>query len=741
MNSPLDQLSEGGASTLPVGALLRSLRKRAWLIVSVGIALPALVGFVVSRQPKDYEAHATLVIDSSVPQYLGAQFRDVVDVATNWWSSQETMQTELRVLGSYSQALAVAQALCDQPATPNKPQAMQRFIPGLHCDDPKELHVAALALQDMVRADPIKDSRVVTLTVGGHDPELTALIANTAAQVYAQRNLERRLSQSEGAAEWLGDEYGDLAQQLHQAESALIDFKKKNNVVAVAIEDQQNDLSVRRRKLAEELNTVDVKLIAARAQRDQYAQLATDDPMQDISPGVGDNPVMVKLKELYVDQYAKLLELRGKYLDKHPTVIAQTARVESIRSDIKREATMAQASVAAQYQTLVRQAKDLRAAVEGATHEALQLEQRAIEYNRLKRDFDRLVKLSEQVGGRERETSLAGHLKTNNVRLLDAALVPTAAIGPNVSRAVMLAFVVALLLGVGLAVMMELLDATVKTQADLEKTLGLSFLGLIPRILPSADQEGEVAPPMPLAQLMRDGSKDLYVVTHPKSAVAECCRAIRTNLLFMSPDKPPRSLLITSAGPQEGKTTTAINLAVTLAQSGLRVLLVDTDMRRPRLHKAFGIPATSDGVSRAVVGEIDVGDAVRESGVANLWLLPCGATPPNPAELLHADRFRRIIEEVGQRFDRVIFDSPPLSAVTDAAILARLTDGTVLVAKAGKTSREALGRTRAQLSSGVNLLGCILNDLDLTHQNGYGYQYYSHYRYTYREEEANVAGG
>jgi len=262
------------------------------------------------------------------------------------------------------------------------------------------------------------------------------------------------------------------------------------------------------------------------------------------------------------------------------------------------------------------------------------------------------------------------------------------------------------------------------------------FLGLIPSMQVNGESI-EAAPPKAVADLVRGGSKDLYVLAHPRSAVAECCRAIRTNLLFMSPDKPARTLLVTSPGPQEGKTTSAVNLAITLAQSGQRVLLVDTDMRRPRLHKAFGIPGNTDGLSRAVVGEVDPFDTIRETGVPNLWLLPCGAMPPNPAELLHADRFKRIVEELAERYDRVIFDSPPVGAVTDAAILARLTSGTLIVVKGGVTSRDALSKVRDILSGeGVNILGCVLNNLDLSKRNGYGYHYYSKYGYYSRDDES-----
>ncbi len=746
MNESQASLESASArgSSFSINDLLAIWRKRKWMILGIATAIPLLVGFVVSKQPKIYEASTSIVIDSSVPQYLGQSFKDVVEIESNWWSSQETLQTELKVLKSYSQALAVAHALCEIEMGPenHREKAMHRFMPGVSCAEKDDLGNAAMALQGMLRVDPVRESRIVNLIVDSHDAELAALLTNTMAQVYTKRNLDRRISQSETASSWLGDEYGDLTQQLNDSERALIEFKKKNSVVAVPIEDQQNDLSSRHKKLSDELSQVQLKLIGLRAQREQYAALKNDDPMNSAVPGVSDTPVVQKLKELYVEQYAKLVELRGKYLEKHPTVVAQQARVDAIKADLARETTLSAKATEAQYAALLRQEKDLRSALDTATQEALRLEQRAIEYNRLKRNFDRLSKLSEQVGGRERETSLAGHLKTNNVRILDLALVPTAAIAPNLTAAVGTSVLVALVLAFGLAFLLELLDSTVKTQDDVEHAAGLTFLGVIPTIQAGDSDAAPAVVPPALSDLIRRGSKDLYVLSHPRSSVAECCRAIRTNLLFMSPDQPAKTLLITSAGPQEGKTTTAVNMAITLAGSGLRVLLVDTDLRRPRLHKAFGIPATSDGVSKAIVGDSDVLSMVRETGVPNLSLLPCGATPPNPAELLHAERFKHIVDELTKHYDRVIFDSPPVGAVTDASILSRLTSGTVLVAKGGQTSKDALVRARRLLTiASVNVLGCILNDLDLSKRGSYGYYYYSRYGYYsgYGEKDAGAS--
>ncbi|HVG62887.1 MAG TPA: CpsD/CapB family tyrosine-protein kinase, partial [Hyalangium sp.] len=231
-----------------------------------------------------------------------------------------------------------------------------------------------------------------------------------------------------------------------------------------------------------------------------------------------------------------------------------------------------------------------------------------------------------------------------------------------------------------------------------EERLGLAFLGFVPRVEGKAENPSE---------------RDLYVHRQPKSSVAECCRAIRTNLLFMSPDKPFKTLVVTSSGPQEGKSTTCIFLGVAMAQSGNRVLLLDTDMRRPRLHKAFGVP-NDVGISSLVVGEGSLDKAVKSTEVPNLFVLPCGPIPPNPAELLHTQAFADLLKAAGERFDRIVLDSPPLNAVSDSAVLATRADGVVLVLRAGRTNREAARRALRSLADvQAQMYGAILNDLDV----------------------------
>ena len=226
--------------------------------------------------------------------------------------------------------------------------------------------------------------------------------------------------------------------------------------------------------------------------------------------------------------------------------------------------------------------------------------------------------------------------------------------------------------------------------------------------------------------------RDLGVFLDPKSVAAECCRSIRTNILFMSPDRPLKIMVVTSPSPQEGKTTTAINLGVTMAEAGGRVLIVDTDMRRPRLHRSFGVP-NQTGISTVIVGKATLEEAIKRTDVPNLDVLTCGPVPPNPSELLHTDRFGVVLADCAKLYDRIILDSPPTSAVTDPAVLGNLADGVVLVIKAGETTRESAMHARRQLATAkARLFGVVVNAIDFSNP-AYGYEYYyrNYYRYGY----------
>lgn len=689
--------------------LLGILAKRWWVIAVTFIAIVTGTSIYLARTPRQYEARASIVIDSATPQVLGGQFRDVIDVEMgSWWSAREYIQTQYNVIRSEALADEVARRL---------ERSGQLAKLGVGTGEAGQKAAAQLVL-DSVQVDPLKESRVVNIVIRATNPEVATLLANSTAETYIDQNLERRLSRTRGAATWLGDQLLDLKRQLETSEMALYEFKHQNNILSVSLEDSRNILSHDVQRLSDALSEAKAKRIQLAARRKVLGAMRTGDPLNEPDPDLRENPVLQKLKESYVDQTAKLLEYRGKYGDKYPLLVSQEARLEATKNELRHEAELSLKALQAQFDLSVETERSLGAELESTKQAALALNKKQIDYDRLKRSADSNAKLYDLVLGRLKESDLAGKLGENNVRMLDRARLPSAPASPNVPEALGLAVLLGLAFGVGLAFGFDYLDNTVKSQEDIEVAAGVPFLGLIPKI---SLEDGQSADNVPL-----------HIVEHSKSTVAECCRAIRTNLLFMSPDRPLCSFLITSSGPQEGKSTTSINLGVTMAQSGSRVLLVDTDLRRPRLHRAFGVSAER-GMSTLILGESNIDDVVKATQVPNLWVIPSGPLPPNPAELLHAARFREVMAELRKRYDRIIFDSPPLGAVTDAAVLSTTVDGVVLVAKSARTTRDMLGRTTRQLADvKAKILGCVLNDVDLSRREyGYNYYYYYYHRYGY----------
>jgi capsular exopolysaccharide synthesis family protein len=324
-----------------------------------------------------------------------------------------------------------------------------------------------------------------------------------------------------------------------------------------------------------------------------------------------------------------------------------------------------------------------------------------------------------------RETDLTKDVKNDNVRIVDKAEVPGAPFYPRTRNNVALSALAGLLLGLALAFLLNYIDSSVKTQDDVERVLGLTFLGIIPT----------AATAKPRKDALSERDRDLYMFEHQRSQLAECARSIRTNITFMGADKPIKRMLIVSAKPEEGKTSTAVTLATTMALSGHKTLLVDTDMRRPRLHRVFGV-GSEIGMSSYLLGERPLSDVLKRTVVPGLDVLPCGPLPPAPAELLHTAAFAALVKELSDRYDRVIFDSPPIVAVTDAPVLSALVDGVVFVVKAGATSRDLVKQAIAQMrGANAPVLGAILNDVDLQNR-AYGY-YYAYYRQygSYAEDE------
>lgn len=664
-----------------------------------------------------YEASATLIIDPFAPQVLQG-VKDVVELGTGtFWANREFYETQYRIILSTEMALRVAARL------------------GMTAKDNQTL---AGRLLGQTKVNPLKDSRVVSIAVKDTDPARAALIANTFAEEYLTLNLDQKVDGARYASGWLGDQIVKLAGELKRSEAVLYEFRKDKQLLDVDLDTRQgmttNNLQTYNVKLAD----VRAKRIEAESIRKQILEARTTIEGRETIPAVRNNVIVQQLRGTYVELRKLRSDLEAKYGDKHPRVVALDRQIETVGAEYRAEMDRVLSSHEIEFKALLENEKALQQLMDKEKKAAIELAQLEVEYRPLFRNAQNNIKLFDMVTQREKETNLTGLIRTNNVRILEPALPPKIAIQPRPVFNLAIALALGTLLGIAVCVGLDFADSSLRNQEEVEELLEAPVLGMVPVIgdVPNKRRNKKVEP----AELK---DRDLAVHQHPTSSAAEACRSIRTNLLFISPDKPLRSLVVTSPGPQEGKTTTAISLAITMAQAGSRVLLVDTDLRRPRLHRSFSMPNEKGVTSLIASRNLSLPQVVRTSPVPNLDLLLCGPVPPNPAELLHTKRFTELIAECVVAYDLVIFDSPPTSAVTDPAIIGNLVDGALLVVRAGKTSRPAAMFAKRQLADAkANVVGVVINHVDvgMREYNYYYSRYYREYgKYGYSASEASEA--
>ncbi|MFZ9889754.1 MAG: polysaccharide biosynthesis tyrosine autokinase, partial [Myxococcota bacterium] len=482
-----------------------------------------------------------------------------------------------------------------------------------------------------------------------------------------------------------------------------------------------------------QLAGVQAERIRGRLEREALEAAKEDPRLLDSLANIQQAGVVAALKGQLIGLKTTYRELSARYQGAHPKMVTVKEQLDLVEQELAREIDAVLVSSERREASQVETERGLKQAISEERQREARLNKLSLDYKRLQREVETNERLYEMVTSRMKEADLTGAMRFNNVQVLDRALVPTSPFKPNLRKDLITGLVLGLLLGVALALGLDKLDNTLKTQVEVEAALDVPFLGFLPLI------EGGDKRRAPDAAALRD--RDLYVLRNPKSSPAECARFIRTNLMFMGTDRPLQTLVVTSPGPQEGKTTTAVSLAATMAQAGSRVLLVDTDMRRPRLHRAFGL-SNERGVSTLILGDASLDEVVQHSELAGLDVLVCGPTPPNPAELLHTRRFAELTAELRRRYDRVVFDAPPAGAVSDPLILGAQVDGTVVILKCQKTTREVAQQTVRSLEDAhAHVVGAILNDVDLASRRygSYYSQYYRQYGGYYGDDDAEAA--
>lgn len=725
-----------GKDIFSLGEMWRAIRKRWKLISLIGVGVTVAVAFYTMGQTRIYKASATLQIEPKPAQPLGREVQSVVELGTSsYWANKEYYETQYSIIRSR----AIAERTANTLGLQRDQRFLQNLAPGGQPVNrpPGTLEEVGSILRSRLTVDPVKDSRLVVVSLEDADPARAQRILATLARTYVEQNLEDAVVSAGSSGDWLKGQLSSLRGQLEESELALHQYKRDKNILSVSLDDRSNMLREEMQQLSQSLTALKTDQVKLQARSAALAEVNVEDPVKFPATELLQNPLLQQMRGDYVEakRQRDSLEASGKGAE-HVLVKAAEARVSATKQSLVAEAQNIQQAASRDLSIAKRQIASLSGLFEAAQNHALDLNLLEIQYKRLERGKNNTEKLYSLVLERSKESDLTGMLRFNNIRVVDEPTIPKSPISPRVGTNLLLGAVGGFLLGFILAVGRELLDRTIKTPEDVTEVLRTNFLGLLP-----LSKTGKARGP---GQRPRRGAKggadeqqpELAVHSDPTSGLAEAARSVRTNLTFMSPDRTLSCLLVTSAGPSEGKTTVACCIASAMAQAGQRVLLVDCDLRRPRIHKVFNVP-NDRGVTTALLHPETLEASLLDTNIPNLKLLVAGPGVPNPAELLQSDRFTHLLSDLRTRFDRIVIDSPPVVPVTDAAILSTKTDATVLVVRAFKTTRDLGTQALRTLNDvGCQVAGVVLNAVDLD-RHEYGYYHYYYYKRDGYAEKGN----
>jgi succinoglycan biosynthesis transport protein ExoP len=706
---------------------LAMLHKRRGIVLTcLGVSVTAAVLHNYTTRPV-YQATTQILIDRDTPNVLPN--KELVDLVQG---GMDYYQTQYQLLRGRSLAERAVERLKLQthPELATGPmlnpwERLRVFFgrPPSAAVDPSGLPLspAVAAFRSRVEVAPIPGSRLVNLHFRAYDPKVAADAVNALAQLYIEQSLELRFTTSTEATGWLSDRLKEQQAKVETAEKALQDYREREGLVN---QEEREGL------VSQKLEMLNGAVLDARTDRiakeSLYKQIASLGPgqIESFPLVLGSGAVQalkVELAQLQKEE-ARLAETLG---DRHPDMVRVRSQIRATEEKIRAEIRNVARAAEGEYRTALAKESRLAASLEAVKGEAQDTNRKAIEYGVLKRDMETNRQLYQDLLTKTKQTGLETELKTTNIRVVEKAEVPRGPVSPKTMRNYQAAVLLGLLLGVALALGFEHLDNTFKTPEDVKEHLGVPFLGMVP------DFGGK-------AGSATRGPNVSQVQKGPSSAVGDAYRVLRTNLIFTSAETTGRMLVVTSATPAEGKTTTLAHLATALAHNGAKVLAVDGDLRRPTLHQHFGLQKTP-GLSDLIVGKAQASQTIQSTRVNGLQLLACGYLPPNPAELLGSPMMKQILDALRAHYDWVLIDSPPLLAMADAPVLCSLTEGVVLVIAAEVATKPAVMRAIDQVRSvGGKVTGVLLNRVNLERNSYYYGQYYGEYYRSYYAEGASA---
>jgi len=708
------------------------LRKHQWLILSFMLAVVTIVAIATFRMQPVYIATARIEIDRENANILPFQGSDSYDYMMDL---ENYIETQSKVLTSETLALQTIRnsGLSSRPefSTPNGPSEAVAIGSLANQKRPPELGEFLGSLS--VRRVP--SSRLMDVSFESTDPQLAARIVNAHLENYIEQNFRSRYQSTTQASTWLADQLDELKIKVQKSEDARIAYERQNQIWT--LDDKQNITTQR-------LSDINRQLTEAQSERmrkEALFQFAKSGDL-DAIPNLQANAVLQDLNKRRAEASRDYNDALSQYGPNFPKVQRLQAQLKEVDGTIQKEKHNAVDALESDYREARERETLLTQALDQQKADVNQMAEKMVEYNILKREAEANKTLYDGLMTKLKETAISAGLRSSNIRVIDPAMVPSTPARPAKARNVVLAFLVGLVGGIGLALMREYLDNTVKTPDDIESLARLPSLAVVPAF---SGANGD----MKRNGLLKGASSNGYdkkielVAQHlPKSQMSEAFRALRTSLLLSQPDHPPQVILVTSALPREGKTTAAANLAVTLAQLGDSTVLVDADLRKPGVGRLLNLGnGKYAGLSSYLAGAsaLDL-VLIQHPSIPNLTAIPTGPLPPNPADLLSSHKLAEAVAELRKKFKFIVIDSPPVMAATDAVILSVQTDGVLLVVRSGETPKEAFTRTRDLLVSvKANILGVVLNAVDSNAPDYYySYRYYP-YSYGYGPQEGAVA--
>jgi polysaccharide biosynthesis transport protein len=738
------------------------LVKRWWIVILTLISFVSVSSFVTWRQQPVYRASLKLQIDNEQSNIL--PFRDSA-ASFSYVTTEEYLKTQFEALTSRTLATRVIRAMDlekdpryapkSNPDTidllvqrirtsiswriPFSPKPKQ--IEPVRASSPSTYSSLADAVASSITISPIKDSSVVVVSFDARDPSLAADIVNTIAAEYIQMNFETKFKSTIMASDFLSKQLVDIKAQVEKSEEQLVKFGQSHNIYT---------LGAKENVIMQKLSDLNEALTQAQAERilkesiSKIASKVTHGPLPD-SISTNEIRSLENTVAVLQQQYSKL---RAVYKPDWWEVKQVASQLETAEKQLAKVREDRLKDLVTAYQTTAQREKLLTEAVGVQKQEADKLNEYSIQYNILKQEVDSNKQLYDVMLQRIKEAGISAGLKSNNIHVVDSAVPPGAPILPNKNGNVTKALLSGLIFGIALAFFFEYVgsyfDRSLKTPEDVDRIVKLPFLGLIPSTH-SFDHTGNRKP---LTLYMRSrngitgsvaaasknghGSTNIELITldNTKSLISEAYRHLRTSVLLSSNGHNRyKSIVVTSSKHGEGKTSTCINLAVTLAQANKKVLVMDCDLRNPKIHRILGLTNIEGMSTFLATGSDPLNHLIRQTAIPNLYVLTSGQIPPNPSELVGSPLMKKSLSILTQRFDHVLVDTPPLLAVTDGSILANMVDGVILVISGGDTPKEAIIRSKHLLNCAqARIIGAMLNNVDLHTCEP---SYYSRYFYGY----------